>query len=612
MKFKYLVCSAAMLLALAGCNQPASGGDPVVETVSVTGVALNKTTVALTVNQTETLTATITPANATNKNVTWSASGDGVVSVVDGLVRALKPGTSTVTATTVDGGYTATCQVTVSAATVAVTGVTLNKASLSLTVGDSETLTATVAPSDATNKNVTWSVTGDAVTVNNGTVTAAKAGSATVTVTTVDGGFTANCAVTVEEASTKPADAVDLAYSTAGDIATHGEDYCYFNDPEWFSGASATVNDAYISPTAGLVFDYTYNPASNPGENNWSVQLIRDNSSCIQDHWYDLSFKINSNKAGKIIVNDVIVDIVKGDNNVAVNYEEDKVIDPKDNSRKTSFGVQFSYNLLGDARVVIKDILWVETLSAPEGVVVSENAGVYTVAFAAVAGADSYKAYYVDANGQDVTSETVTNGGQLTKVSTLADGTYKVFVTAVKGTRESARSATFGRITKGSQPAVVPAGGPKTNIGFGEEHDWATGVLNLPDDKFVYWNAHWDWSSGAQVNVNEGDAYTEEGTVTATYSSEANSNCAYGFQIFYKNTSLTAGKDYTLSYTLTSTLALNVTANGAQVALEAGVAVNVVVDYKENANDASFALVTPVVGAFTNTLVISNLSWVEK
>ena len=610
MKFKYLVCSAAMLLALAGCNQPASGGDPVVETVSVTGVALNKTTVALTVNQTETLTATITPANATNKNVTWSASGDGVVSVVDGLVRALKPGTSTVTATTVDGGYTANCEVTVSAATVAVTGVTLNKASLSLTVGDSETLTATVAPSDATNKNVTWSVTGDAVTVNNGTVTAAKAGNATVTVTTVDGGFTANCAVTVKEA--KPADAVDLAYSTSGDIATHGDDYCYFNDPEWWSGASATVNEAYYSPTAGLVFDYTYNPASNPGENNWSVQLIRDNSSCIQDHWYDLSFKINSNKAGKIIVNDVIVDIVKGDNNVAVNYKEDKVINPANNSRKTSFGVQFSYNLLGDARVVIKDILWEEALSAPEGVVVSENAGVYTVAFAAVAGADSYKAYYVDANGQDVANETVTNGGQLTKVSTLPDGTYRVFVTAVKGARESARSATFGRITKGSQPAVVPAGGPKTNMTFGEEHDNVTHVLNLPDDKFVYWNAHWDWSSGAQVNVNEGDAYTEEGTVTATYSSEANSNCAYGFQIFYKNTSLTAGKDYTLSYTLTSTLALNVTANGAQVALEAGVAANVSVEYKENANDASFALVTPVVGAFTNTIVISNISWVEK
>lgn len=603
MKFKYLVCSAAMLLALAGCNQPASGGDPVVETVSVTGIALNKTTVALTVNQTETLTATITPANATNKNVTWSASGDGVVSVVDGLVRALKPGTSTVTAITVDGGYTANCEVTVSAATVAVTGVTLNKASLSLTVGDSETLTATVAPSDATNKNVTWSVTGDAVTVNNGTVTAAKAGSATVTVTTVEGGFTANCAVTVEEASTKPADAVDLAYSTADTLGEHGDDYCYFNDPEKWSGATARVNEAYYSPTEGLVFDYTYDPTSNPGQNNWSVQLMRKNSSLTVGTMYDLSFKLNSNKAGTIIVNDTNTEIVKGDNNIKVTYKQ---------GEGASFNIQFSFNLIGDARVVITDILWEAALAAPEGVVVSENAGVYTIAFAAVTGVDSYKAYYVDANGQDVANETVTNGGQLTKVSTLADGTYKVFVTSVKGTKESARSTSFGRITKGSQTAVVPAGGPKTNIGFGEEHDYATGVLKLPDDRFVYWNAHWDWSSGAQVNVAEGDAYTEEGTVTAKYTAEANSNCAYGFQIFYKNTSLTAGKTYTLSYTLTSEVALTVTANGATVVLEAGVAANVSVEYEEVANNASFALVTPVVGAFTNTIVISNLSWVEK
>ncbi len=601
MKFKYLVCSAAMLLALAGCNQPASGGDPVVETVSVTGVALNKTTVALTVNQTETLTATITPDNATNKNVTWSASGDGVVSVVDGLVRALKPGTSTVTATTVDGGFTANCEVTVSAATVAVTGVSLNKASLSLNVGDSETLTATVAPSDATNKNVTWSVTGDAVTVNNGTVTAAKAGSATVTVTTADGGFTANCAVTVEEASTKPVDAVDLAYSTADTLGEHGDDYCYFNDPEWWSGASATVNEAYYSPTAGLVFDYTYNPASNPGLNNWSVQLMRKNSSLTVGTMYDLTFKLNSSKAGTIIVNDTNTEIVKGDNNIKVTYRQ---------GEGASLNIQFSFNLIGDARVVITDILWEAALAAPEGVVVSENAGVYTIAFAAVTGADSYKAYYVNTDGQAVDSETVTNGGQLTKVSTLPDGRYKVFVTTVKGTKESSYSTSYGQITKGEQQAVVPAGGPKTNIGPGEEHNNQTGVLALPDDKFVYWADQWWCGSG--VTVSEGDAYTEEGTVTAKYTAQANSNCTFGFQIFYKNTSLTAGKTYTLSYTLTSTLALNVTANGAQVALEAGVAANVSVEYEEVANNASFALATPVVGAFTNTLVISNISWVEK
>lgn len=89
--------------------------------------------------------------------------------------------------------------------TVAVTGVTLNKASTTLTVGGSETLTATTAPAGATNKSVTWTSSDPSVaTVAGGVVTAVAAGTATVTVTTTDGGFTDTCAVTVNAASTPP------------------------------------------------------------------------------------------------------------------------------------------------------------------------------------------------------------------------------------------------------------------------------------------------------------------------------------------------------------------------------------------------------------------------
>ena len=85
--------------------------------------------------------------------------------------------------------------------TVAVTGVSLSKTSLSLVEGGSETLTATVAPSNATNKSVSWkSSATDIVTVDgSGKVTAVKAGSATITVSTTDGGKTASCSVTVTE-----------------------------------------------------------------------------------------------------------------------------------------------------------------------------------------------------------------------------------------------------------------------------------------------------------------------------------------------------------------------------------------------------------------------------
>jgi formylglycine-generating enzyme required for sulfatase activity len=79
-----------------------------------------------------------------------------------------------------------------------VSGVGLDKASISLTVGKTETLTATVNPADAADKTVTWSSSNnDVATVSNGTVTAVAVGTATITVTTADGGKTAQCAVTV-------------------------------------------------------------------------------------------------------------------------------------------------------------------------------------------------------------------------------------------------------------------------------------------------------------------------------------------------------------------------------------------------------------------------------
>ncbi len=104
----------------------------------------------------------------------------------------------TVKVTTVDKDFTATCNVTVIAVTVPVTGVTLDKATSTLDVGETDTLVATIEPTSATNQNVTWSSDDDTVaTVVNGVITAKAVGSATITVTTVDGDFTDTCEVTV-------------------------------------------------------------------------------------------------------------------------------------------------------------------------------------------------------------------------------------------------------------------------------------------------------------------------------------------------------------------------------------------------------------------------------
>lgn len=171
--------------------------------VSVTGVNLNKTNLTLTVDGTEQLTATVEPATATNKSVTWSSSNTSVATVDNsGKVTAVGSGTATITVTTADGGKTATCTVTVEAGstpTVPVNSVSLNQTSLTLTTGSTDHLTATITPSNATNKGLNWTSSDPSVVSvdGNGNITAHKAGTATITVTTADGGKTATCTVTV-------------------------------------------------------------------------------------------------------------------------------------------------------------------------------------------------------------------------------------------------------------------------------------------------------------------------------------------------------------------------------------------------------------------------------
>ena len=172
------------------------GYNTVTKTFTISyGISLNKSSTTINVGSTETLTATVTPSSAANKTVTWSSSNTSVATVTNGTVKGVSEGTATITARNVNGN-TATCTVTVK--NVAVTGVALNKVELSLKVGESETLTPTVAPSNATNKNVTWSSSNTSVaTVSGGKVTAVAKGTATITVKTVDGGKTATCLVTV-------------------------------------------------------------------------------------------------------------------------------------------------------------------------------------------------------------------------------------------------------------------------------------------------------------------------------------------------------------------------------------------------------------------------------
>lgn len=171
--------------------------------IPVTSVTLAPETLSIEEGKTAELTATISPANASDQQFSWDVKDTEIASVYGytsetKTVTALKEGQTQITVT-VDG-QTASCTVTVTPRTISVESITLNKTQLSLVKGATETLTATVLPTTATDKAVTWESGDTAVaTVENGVVTAVAAGNATITAKA--GEKTATCAVTVTNPS---------------------------------------------------------------------------------------------------------------------------------------------------------------------------------------------------------------------------------------------------------------------------------------------------------------------------------------------------------------------------------------------------------------------------
>ncbi|MCF0074923.1 Ig-like domain-containing protein [Dyadobacter sp. CY261] len=180
---------------IANLNYPAINAIEVGLT-PLTSIAVNPSTATVGVGDTTRLSTSILPVTATNQKVTWSSSNTSVVSVDgSGLVRGMSPGTATITATTNEGQKTASS--TVTAANIAVSGVTIAPTA-SVGVNNSITLVASVQPVNATNKALTWS-TSDAGIVSvsqSGVLTGVAPGTATVTVTSQDGAKTASSVIT--------------------------------------------------------------------------------------------------------------------------------------------------------------------------------------------------------------------------------------------------------------------------------------------------------------------------------------------------------------------------------------------------------------------------------
>lgn len=181
----------------------------VTENKKVTGIKLSQTSITLNKSrgETVTLTATVSPSDAANRDVTWKSSNTSVATVSSsGLVTPVAAGSATITCTAADGsGKSASCNVTVTV-DIKVSRITLSETELNLVArgagdNDSKRLTATVLPSNAANQSVTWSSSAPSVATvsSNGTVTAASRGTTIITCTATDGSnVSARCTVTVK------------------------------------------------------------------------------------------------------------------------------------------------------------------------------------------------------------------------------------------------------------------------------------------------------------------------------------------------------------------------------------------------------------------------------
>ena len=190
-KYLFALAALSLLFACTGKEEEA----PVVKVQSIT---IEQRDMTLTEGESVNLSAIVQPENAADKTVNWSSSNESVVMVSsNGKAMALSLGKAIITAKSGDKSDFIT--ITVEAKVIPVTGVSLDKAQITIKVGESETLTPTITPEDATNKKVSWTSSNDKVaTVEDGKVVGVQPGTVTITVTTEDGAKTAECPVTVK------------------------------------------------------------------------------------------------------------------------------------------------------------------------------------------------------------------------------------------------------------------------------------------------------------------------------------------------------------------------------------------------------------------------------
>ncbi len=441
--------------------------------VAATGVSVSPTSATVGLGTTQQLNATIAPANATNQNVTWTSSNTAVATVnASGLVTAVATGTATITVKTVDGNKTATSAITVS--TIPVASVAVSPTSASLYAGNTQQLTATVSPTNATNKNVTWSSSNTAVaTVNSsGLVTAVAAGTATITSTTQDGNKTATATITVN-----PNTNFTVYFYKPSNWGTGIKIYYWNALP---TGVLATVNWPGVNMTdAGNGwYSYTFtnvtstNLIFNDGTNQ-TADLSRDKNGWYMNNvWYD------SNPGTGVAVTSVSLSPTSASLNVGGTQQLTPTVLPTNATNKS---VTYSSNNTA-----------VATVNA-SGLVTAVANGTATITVTTVDGSKTSTCL--------VTVTTASGGGNYYTIKNRWTGAYL----SDAGTNVGYGTSVSGNNYKWQKIAIDATYFVLKNVATGElmniESQTGTVQCNITDTTF--WSAQWssDYIDGTWVRL---------------------------------------------------------------------------------------------------------------
>ena len=519
MKLLALALAVVMLTAaFVGCDL--FGGGETNVTVSI-----SQQTASIAVGETLQLTATASDGS----DIEWSSSDKTIVSVTrDGLVRGAKAGTATITAKA--GEATATCEITVNSV-----DVTISQTTATVEKGQTITLTAEAADGG----EIIWSSSDESIaTVENGVVTGLKEGKVIITAKRAQAGA-AICEVTVTW-SDRPADYAVIGFGEEGPVAVANPGtYYYWNDQNW-CGSSVTAIDAYY---AGGVATFQYADASPACWHGY--QVFYKHAANVAGKAYKLTAKIDSLEAGDITINGTVVSLNKGENNVVVYYVED--------GGKASISIQMGTQTAGtviSANTISISNVYFEEFT-PEKLAVPTEVSISSDKVISISDPNGNKANGIKLNfykdGVVLYSFQLYNGAKFDD-SIMEDGTYEITAIAVgsgayESSDESAVLATY----------IVANGGVAYDMeGLGE-----TGAAANPG-KWTYWTEF----SGITV------ARYENGKII--FNVEVEGGNWYSNQLFYKNSALQAGKTYTLTMKMTSTVAGQITINGQIVNLVEG------------------------------------------